>query len=179
MTNCYIFHGAEEFLRDEALRALKARLGDPGVASMNTTELDGRRLAMPDHVSAAEAMPSLGDRRLVIVDGRLARLEGRAGKVPQADQQLATDLTAYLPRVAPFTWLVLDEDHLVSDTHPVMQFARAHTDAVSVQTFGRLSEPELRKWLTARAKHHGGTLATDALEKLATAGDADLRLLDQ
>ncbi len=179
MTNCFIFHGAEEFLRTEALKALKAKLGDSGVAGMNTTELDGRRLAMPDLISAAEAMPFLGDRRLVIVDGLLARLEGRAGKAPKADQQLAADLTAYLPRVAPFTSLVLDEDHLVPETHPVMQFARAHMDIVSVQTFGRLSEPELRKWLAARAKHHGGTLAADALEKLATAGDADLRLLDQ
>ncbi|MBI5877088.1 MAG: DNA polymerase III subunit delta [Chloroflexi bacterium] len=179
MTNCFIFHGNEEFLQSEALKALRGKLGDPGVASMNTTELDGRKLALPDLIAAAEAMPFLGDRRLVLVEGLLGRLEGRGGKVPKADQQFAADLIAYLRRVSPSTWLVLDEDHAVLDTHPVMQFARVHADMIEVQFFGRLGEIDLRKWLSARAKHHGGSLASDALEKLATAGDADLRLLDQ
>jgi len=179
MTNVFIFHGPEEFLRAEALKDLGAKLGDPAVAGMNTTDLDGRKLALPELISAAEAMPFLGERRLVVVNGLLARLEGRAGKVPKADQQFAKDLTAYLSRVAPTTWLVLNEDDTVNDAHPVMQFAHAHDKSVSVKMFGRLGEIDLRKWLGTRAKLHGGSLTPDALDKLATMGDADLRLLDQ
>ncbi len=175
----YIFHGPEEFLRAEAIQALRGRMGDPSVAGMNTTLLDARRLNLPDLIHAAEAMPFLGDARLVVVDGLLGRLEGRGGKPGKADQAFGEGLAAYLPKLSPSTWLVFDEDHVIADGHPILRVARELKANASIQLFARLSEAELRQWLVQRAKSRGGTLGADAADLLVGAAESDLRLLDQ
>lgn len=175
----YIFHGPEEFLRAEAIAALRARLGDPSTAAMNTTVLDGRKLALGELINAADALPFLVDARLVIVQGLLGRLEGQAGKASKAERPLVEGLLAYLPKLSPATWLIFDESEVLNEQHPVLRLAREQKDKASVQLFGRLSEIELRRWLAQRAKTKGGMFAPDAIEALAALGDADLRLLDQ
>ena len=177
MINGHIFHGPEEFLRAEEIKQLRARLGDLSVVALNTTELDGRRLALADLIGAAAAVPFLAESRLVVVEGLLGRLEGKAGRPTKADQQFIEGLKAHLPNLPPSTIMVFVEDHLIADTHPLMQFARAQE--MSVKPFTRLSEVELRKWLTKRAELKGGALNADAVDALATAGDIDLRSLDQ
>ncbi len=175
----YIFHGPEEFLRAEAIQGLRAKMGDPSIASLNTTVLEARRLTLPELINAAEAMPFLGDARLVSVDGLLGRLEGKAGKPSKADQPFAEGLAAYLPKLSPTTWLVFNEDHAIGEPHPILRLAHELKPHATVQLFARLNEAELRQWLAQRAKAKGGTLTPDALEALVGAGEGDLRLLDQ
>jgi DNA polymerase III subunit delta len=179
MPNTYIFHGIEEFLRAQALRELLASLGDESIVGMNTSPLDGQKTTLPEVITAASAMPFMGEKRLVVATGLLGRLEGKSGRPSKADQQFAEGLVAFLPNVSPTTVLVFDEDHLLPETHPVMQFAHKHPKAIEVRAFGRMNEVELRKWLTLRAKAKGGTLSPEAVDLLATSGDVDLRLLDQ
>jgi DNA polymerase-3 subunit delta len=179
MANSHIFHGSEEFLRAEAINELRAKLGDPSLASMNTTLLDGRKTTLPELSNTTGALPFMGEWRLVIVSGLLGKLEGKSGRPSKADAQFAERLCGYLPALPPSTRLVFEEDHTLAEVHPVLQFARGHPQAVEVRHFGRLNEIDLRKWLTQRSKAKGGTLSPEALDMLATTGDADLRLLDQ
>ncbi|HID62765.1 MAG TPA: DNA polymerase III subunit delta, partial [Anaerolineae bacterium] len=37
----YVLHGEDEFSRSEVLAEMKARMGDPAMADLNTTVLDG------------------------------------------------------------------------------------------------------------------------------------------
>jgi DNA polymerase III subunit delta len=178
MPTCFVFYGVEEFLRAGAIAALVAQLGDPSLASMNTAMLDGRKLTLPELKDAVEAMPFLVEKRLVVVNGLLSRLAGKSGKPSKADQQFMSGLLAYLPGMSPSAWLVFDEE-AIGEAHPVLQYAREHSDKVRIQMFGRLGEAALRTWLAQRAQKRGGALAADALDALATAGDVDLRLLDQ
>src|SRR5713226_4648564 len=115
MTNCYVFHGPEEFLRAEAIQALRAQLGDASMAAMHTTLLEGRKLTLGELSTTADALPFLADRRLVVVTGLLGRLEGKGGKPSKADQAFAVGLAEYLPRVPSSTWLVFDEDRTLED----------------------------------------------------------------
>ena len=49
-------------------------MGDPAIAEMNTTRLEGRSLAIDVLTNAVGAMPFLAPRRLVIVTNPLAKL---------------------------------------------------------------------------------------------------------
>lgn len=178
MPTCYIYHGVEEYLRARAVAALAAQLGDASLAAMNAATLDGRKLSLPELRDAVEALPFLVEKRLVVVSGLFARLAGKGGRPSKADQQFMSGLLAYVPTASPATWLVFDEEGL-PEAHPVLQLAKQHPDKIQAQMFGRLSEAALRSWLAQRAKDQGGTLAGDAIDALATAGDVDLRLLDQ
>ena len=175
----YILHGPEEFLRAEAIRALRSQLGDPSSADINTTTLDARRLSLAELINAAEAMPFLGGARLVVVAGLLGRLQGKTGKPSKADQQFCDALAAYLPQLSPTTWLVFDEDQVISDPHPILRVAHELKPKASVQLFARLNEAQLRQWLSQRAQLKGGALGADAVDALVGAGESDLRLLDQ
>ena len=178
MPNCFVYYGVEEFLRARAVAELYAQLGDRSLASMNTSHLDGRKLTLPELKDAVEALPFLVEKRLVVVSALLSRLAGKSGKPTKPDQQFMTGLLAYLPGTSPSTWLVFDEE-AIGEAHPVLQYAREHPDKVRAQMFGRLGEAALRTWLAQRAQERDGVLAADALDALATAGDVDLRLLDQ
>lgn len=57
----------------EVLRDLEARLGDPSIASLNLTRLDGRSASEEDLRTASLAIPFLSDRRLVVLTNPLAR----------------------------------------------------------------------------------------------------------
>ena len=73
----YIFHGDDEFSISRNLTALKTKMGDPSIAELNTTHLDGRTANLDELVTSSAAMPFLSDRRLVIVDHAAAQI-GRA-----------------------------------------------------------------------------------------------------
>ena len=175
---CYVYYGVEEFLRARAISELAAQLGDASLASMNVAMLDGRKLTLPELKDAVEALPFLVEKRMVVVSGLFARLAGKGGRPSKADQQFMSGLLAYLPGASPSTWLIFDEEAL-GEAHPILQYAKEHPERMRAQMFGRLGEAPLRTWLAQRAKEQGGTLAADALDALATAGDVDLRLLDQ
>ena len=85
-----LFEGEEEHLKQTALSALRKRLLPEGMEDLNETLLDA-----PDTdrlIAAAETLPFLADRRLVVVRDHPA-LVGRA----EADDTLAEYLTALPP----------------------------------------------------------------------------------
>ena len=70
----FLLHGPEEFASAECVEALKAKLGDPTLAELNTTVFDGRTATLADVRATADTMPFLTNRRLVIVDEATATL---------------------------------------------------------------------------------------------------------
>ncbi len=87
-----LFEGEEEYLKHSALSALRKRLLPEGMEDLNETVLDA-----PDTnqlIAAAETLPFIAERRLVIIRDHPA-LSGRA----EADEKL----TDYLPNVPAST----------------------------------------------------------------------------
>src|SRR5512140_1039121 len=70
----YLLHGPDEFASAEYVAGLKEKMGDPSMASLNTTVFDGRTVALPELRSVCDTMPFLTKRRLVLVEGWLTRL---------------------------------------------------------------------------------------------------------
>ena len=69
----YVFHGTDELTRAETLANFRSRLGPADTADLNTTFLDGRRATLAELRHACDAIPFLAEKRLVIVEGLLAR----------------------------------------------------------------------------------------------------------
>jgi len=190
----YVFHGEDEFSRSEALAKLKAKMGDPAMAELNTTYLDGRRITLEELQHACNAVPFLAERRLVIVEGLLTHLQGPAAssarkgkargkskeKKATADRSRAflEGLLAYLPHLPETTRLVFLEPVLLPKDHPVLRLAQKEERGYT-RAFQPPQARDLPRWITGRARRKGGEITRQAAETLAAYVGADLRLLDQ
>ena len=186
----YILHGDDPFTIAETARGLRDRLAetDP-MAELNTTQLEGRRLTVGELQTAADAMPFMGERRLVLVEGLLGRCNGRSGdRSPKARKALADALKAYLPNVPETTRLVFVEGKL-DKRNPVLTWAttwRAEQEqpdeTIVIRDFHPPKAGQLPGWLQRRAKARGGVIEPAAASALTEAllrdGVVDLRLAD-
>src|SRR5512134_633238 len=77
----YLFHGPDEFTRNEKIAALRAELGDPALAELNVAVLEGRDLTLSDIRQHADSMPFLAAKRLVVVKNYLNSLRGKAEEI--------------------------------------------------------------------------------------------------
>lgn len=184
----YVFHGSDEYGIAEAVKRLRQLLSeaDP-MADLNYSELDGRRLAVPELRLTADAMPFMGERRLVVVRGLLARCNPQGGD-KSGRQGLVEALKAWLPALAPTTRLVFWEGRLEGN-NPLLQWAEKQRttgapaeQSLVVKKFEAPKAAEMPRWLTARASAKGGAIAPRAADALADAlardGSVDARLAD-
>jgi DNA polymerase-3 subunit delta len=178
----YLLHGPDEFASAEFVEALKEKMGDPALASLNTTLFDGRAVTLSDLRGACDALPFLSPIRLVIVEGWLTRLlgkgeadEGEAASSSSAKETLAA-LGDYLPGLPGTTALVFVEKREIPARHPLLK-AAANGDWGLVKFFDLPKGEALVKWILARAKKEGGAVTREAAQALASA-ETDPRALE-
>ena len=182
----YVLHGEDEFSRSEVLAEMKAKMGDPTMADLNTTVLDGNKVTLAELMHACDAVPFLADRRLVIVEGLLTRLRGggkgkadRGKEQPVWKKEYLAELTAYLKRLPETTRLVFVEGQSLHPNHPVLKMALADKERGYAREFRPPTKGKLRRWITDRVERKGGEIEASAVEELAAFVGSDLRLLDQ
>ncbi len=192
----WILHGEDEFRRTEFLAQLKADLGDPAMLDINTTLVDGRRATLSQITHAADSIPFLGERRLVIVDGLLSRLSGgkkqdRAessngeAAVSAGQKELVQGLRDYVQHVPESTLLVFVESTSLPASQPLRASVQGDGAPGAVREFRPFSADRregptrLVQWTKDRARAKGVALASDALRLLTTYVGYDLRLMDQ
>ena len=71
---CYLFYGTETYLMKNYEEALVQALLPPGTESMNSDILEGKKATAATIMDAAETLPFLNDKRLVLI------FEGQPGK---------------------------------------------------------------------------------------------------
>lgn len=187
----YLLHGPDEFAGAAFLDVLKARLGDPGLASLNTTVFDGRGASLPDVRAICDTLPFLTARRLVIVEGWLTRLAGKTEAEDEAEDASADgdgdkaeavpaqrhgrsggaketlkELVEYLPHVPESTALVFVEAREIPKTNAVLK-ATAGAGWAYVKFFDLPKGDALVKWIRSRAKAEGGEFSREAAQALA------------
>jgi len=185
----YLLHGPDEFAAAEYLAALKDKLGDPGLAALNTTIFDGRSVTLPEVRAVCDSLPFLTARRLVVVEGWLTRLLSRssaAGEPEGDDEAEAGDdappaaggsardtlaaLVAYAPQMPESTALVLVEPRDLPPRNAVVK-AAAQAEWGLVKQFPLVKGEALARWVRARAKTAGGEFSRAAAEALAEVED--------
>ncbi len=155
----YLFHGDDDYLKDDKIRALIDRATDPGTRDFN---LEVRRASDTDAGAlglALDSLPMMAERRVVIVrDVNTFKKDARAV------------LSKYLARPAADTVLVLV---VASGAKPDAALIEAST-AIE---FRPLTETELAKWVAHHASTLGLKIEARAAELLCTATGNDLALL--
>lgn len=94
----YFFHGEEEHVKASALEALRARLLPAGLEALNETALQNPAAAVV--VAAAETLPLMAERRLVVVRDSALLTAGKASD--EAAESAA--LVDYLGRLPDTAW---------------------------------------------------------------------------
>ena len=155
----YLFHGDDDYLKEDKIRALIDRATDPATRDFN---LDVRRAGELDAGSlglALDSLPMMAERRVVVVrDVTTLKKDARAV------------LTRYLERPAADTLLVLVA---ATGTKPDAALLQAATTV----DFRPLTDGEVVKWAVQHATTLGVSIDERAAELLCTATGNDLALL--
>lgn len=155
VSTVHVLFGTDEFAIQQKITKLIEAMGEPTTAEMNISRLDGRTLNFNDLNNAANAIPFLSERRLVILENPYAFFKG-ANEL----KKLAT-LIGSLP---PTTTLVLAEylDAPANKNKSFNEFIRKLTgfSTSSINLISsELNNPtrgELPNWIIRETKRQAG-----------------------
>jgi DNA polymerase III subunit delta len=183
----YLLYGDDAFGRDEAVQSLKDKMRALPAGEHNLTELSGADTTLASLRLAADVMPFLAERRMVIVRGMLARLAGRSsggGGRRGARAKKASDtgvdefqlLLEYLPEIPRTTSLVLVEDGRINPEQLANAIPRGRG---IVKEYAQVRD--VAGWVRTRARLPEINVDLDegAVRELASLGGGDLYRLDR
>jgi len=157
----YVFHGADDHLKDEWVRLVMAHAVDESTRDFNCDVLRGADLEVSALSAALEALPMLAARRLVVLR------DPGAMKKPLRER-----LERYLAKPAPEVVLLLVVPSTATKLDPWL------AKAGSVYEFRELEGEELAKWIAKEAKERCGVAITaGAVDRLASYTGSDLPML--
>lgn len=178
----YILHGDDEHGMGRFVDQLTALMGDPGLAELNITRLDGRRCTEDELRTAATALPFLTERRLVLVEHPLARVSAAE------EQKRFLQFLAGLPESTALVLMVNDqlqrkkgrvEWEVLSSDHWLVKWCQAAGDRARVWSFALPQTQEMPNWILQTAAEMGGKFTPQAALALAQHVDNDTRLAAQ
>lgn len=170
----YILHGDDDFSLDQEVARMRAAMGDPTTADLNTSEFDGASASAAEVMAAASVYPFLADKRLVLVKGMLTWLSrksaGNTGK-----EQLER-LENELPDLPPTARLVFIERQKLADKHKIVKLAQDHPNGLE-KSFG--APKDATGWIVKRAQgEYQAQIEPRAAAALASVIGDDLRRAD-
>lgn len=174
----YLLYGDDSHAMEAFVREMIARLGDPAMAELNTTRLDGKNASEEELRTAVGSMPFLCDRRLVILANPLARAQGA-----EAQKRFK----ALLESVPPETALVLlVEDQLfrgnwekMKEDHWLRKWAREAGSKALVRLCAQPSPADMPGWIQKEVRRLGGAFSPEASRALAVSVETNTELAAQ
>jgi len=172
----YILYGQDDFSLYQAVKEIKASLGDWEMVATNTTSLEGQHLALSELRNKCDAAPFLSSHRLVIVDGLLGRFEVKQSK-PRSGKGKSGNglgewegLDSYVKQMPETTALML-VDGEVKGQNPLL---KKLSPLAEVRTFPLLRGRDLKAWIQQRIREEGGDITPQAVNLLAELIGGDL-----
>lgn len=159
----YLIHGKDEFLLQAAVRRLRAMFEAVDPSQMDVDVFDGRQATGDEVVAAANTLPFVSPRRLVLVRN--------------VDQMPASEhppLVEYVASPASTTCLVLVGGGLAKNT----RLYKALEAAGAVSEYGSPKRRELAQWAAKQVAEKGKRIRRDAADALVSAVGGDLRRID-
>ena len=174
----YLLYGDDTHAMQAFVRELIARMGDPGLAEMNTTRLDGKTASEEDLRTAVGSLPFLSERRLVILTHPLARAQGADGQ---------KRFLTFLDGVPPETALVLlVEDQLFRGDWDVMRgkhWLRKWVEESGGKGMMRVcalpAPSDMAGWIQKEVRKQGGNFTPEAARTLAASVETNTELAEQ
>jgi DNA polymerase-3 subunit delta len=159
----YVLHGSERLLIERAVGAIRQAIDAEGVAGFNVDTFDGKGLEAAPVVSAAQTLPMMADRRLVLVR--------HADAMAPTEQ---TNLAGYLDDPAETTCLVITAAKL-DGRGKLAKAAKKQGCLIDVKP---LRGRELRDFIRTEAAARDHSIAPQAVETLLDAVGDDLAAID-
>ncbi len=166
LRQAYLFGGPEEYVKREALAKLREAMLPAGLEALNETVFEGAPAERI--VEAAETLPVLCDKRLVVVKDFAPLVSGKS----RDEEAEAQRIISWLDAPCGTCVLVFYMRGAFDGRKKLAGVLRDQT-----VTFDQLTEPEMRKWIAARLKPLKKTMQADAMRHLLfTAGWELLKL---
>ena len=170
VAGCYLFEGAEEYIKQQALKTLCARLLPEGLEQMNLTELADPG---PDElIAAAETLPFMAERRVVVVRDCSLLTAGR--KAEDADRAAA--FTDYAGRIPPTACVVFYVKGRADGRKKLYAFLKKQNAIVD---FSPMSDAECAAWAVRAMRRMGKRLDGETAARLVFTVGRDAALLRQ
>ena len=169
----YLLYGDDEFAMTEFIHNMKKLLGDETTVEMNFLQFNAADLVWPDLVAAANSLPFLSSRRLIVLD--------HAERF-QKDSDALERLIALLEQLPPSTAFLLLERKSALKSKGVSKLRRWVEEHDSISYIRACETPHSSgfvKWLQDRATDEGGALEREAAALLAEWVQEDPRLASQ
>lgn len=180
----FFLHGDDPAGLEERLDKLSATLGDPGMAELNLTQLDGRTCDENDIRNAAMSFPFLADHRVVIVQNPLAKYS------VESQRQHFLSLLDDLPPTTLLVLVIPDETSwrkdpqnkwgknwkTLSPSHWLMKWAASHPDKVKEEGYSLPEKREMPAWIMEEAKKQGGQFTPQAAAALAELSGSETQI---
>lgn len=170
-----IFHGPEEYVKDRTLEALKAKLVPAGMEDLNYQYLEGERANAADIRRAAETLPFMAEKRLIVVRDYPMLMKSSRGSGLDTKQE-TTELELLTRRFPETTCLVFLQRAEADTTKAAWKQLIKVADVVD---FARLSEDELVTQLSKMAKRSECTVSRDMARFMIQYCGTDLEQLNQ
>ncbi|MBP3648059.1 MAG: DNA polymerase III subunit delta [Clostridia bacterium] len=167
---CYLFEGPEEYIKQQALKALCAKLLPAGLEEMNMTDLTD-----PDAdalIAAAETLPFMGEKRLVIVRECSLITAGRKAE----DERKVEALTDYLGHISPTTCLVFYVKGKADGRKKLYTLLKKKNAIVD---FSQMNDVECADWARKAMRRMGKQLDGENAGRLVFTVGRDAALLRQ
>lgn len=154
---CYLFEGAEEYIKQQALKQLCSKLLSAGLEDMNLTDLTDPD---PDTlISAAETLPFMADKRVVVVRECSLITSGRKSE----DEKKAEVITEYIGRVPPSTCLVFYVKGKADGRKKLYTLLKKKNVIVD---FSPMNDVECADWARCAMRRMGKNLSSEAAGQL-------------
>jgi len=187
-----VLHGDDEFAMLRFVEAQYRNLGDPSIADLNFTRLEGSQAGEEDIQKASSTMPFLAPRRLVAIHNPLARLKDRSS------QERFLRFLDSLPDTACLllliedhrkkkkiggdwinSWEVLRKDARDGKLHWLAQWASQASPRARICEFPLPEQREMPAWIQEFARQQGGQFSPQAAQVLAQQVENNTRIAAQ
>ncbi len=185
-----ILFGDDTFRSHEALDELRREVESNAGLGGAVTDIDGATAKPEELLNAAQTMPLLGGRRLIVARGVLGRFEGRrttrrgkkkndgatkgdaeSNASPLGDWQQVVDALPTLPESTVLVFV----DGKLGARNPMLSAVRKAAD---VKQFDELKKGELAGWVRDRAELLGARLEPRAIAAIVDLIGGDLWTVD-
>lgn len=165
----YFFHGPEEWVKQSAVQRLREKLLPEGLEELNEAVMEGG--VAQQVLEAAETLPVMADRRLVVVRDFPPLMPGKA-KQEQEEAQRVLDWLNDAPDTASVVFYVRGSADMRK------KLPSALSKLPGAVSFEPLDDAELLKWANSRLKKLGKRIDRAALDSLTFLAGRSLNRLD-
>ena len=165
----YLFTGPEDHVKREALEKLRAAILPVGLEALNETvmeDVNAERI-----IAAAETMPVMSDRRLVVVRDWAPLMSGKS-KDEEGETKRILD---WLSRKTDECTLVFYMREEADSRKKLASELNKRGDTVN---FDQLTDSEIARWVTSRLKPFKKKMAASAVQQLVFTAGRELTRLD-